>query len=60
VENDVRTEFVDAGIGCCWFAYQDDQEPVSGETEDAALARLAHEKGLELWHEAKDGKGTAV
>jgi hypothetical protein len=49
-ENDVHTEFLDAGIGCCWFAYQDDQEPVAGETEEEALARLAGEKGLELWH----------
>ena len=52
MENDVHTEFVDAGIACCWFAYQGDQEPVSGETEDAAIARLAQENGFELWREA--------
>ena len=51
VENDVRTEFVDAGIGCCWFAYQGDREPVCGETEDAAIARMAQENGLDLWRE---------
>jgi hypothetical protein len=51
-ENDVHTQFLDAGIGCCWFAQQGDQEPVSGETEDEAIKRLAREKGLVLWHEA--------
>ena len=50
-ENDVHTQFVDAGIGCSWFAQQGDQEPVSGETEDEAIARLARETGLELWRE---------
>jgi hypothetical protein len=49
VENDVHTEFLDAGIGCCWFAHQGEQEPVSGDTEDAAIARLARENGLALW-----------
>lgn len=47
-EHDVHTEFVDAGIGCCWFAYQCDDEPVCGETEDAAIARLASKNGLPL------------
>jgi hypothetical protein len=45
-EHDVHTEFLDAGTGCCWFAQQGDQEPVSGETEDEAIARLARENGL--------------
>ncbi len=45
-EHDIRTQFMDAGIGCCWFAQQGDQEPVSGETEDEAIARLAQENGL--------------
>ena len=45
-EHDVTTEFLDAGIGCCWFAQQGDDEPVCGETEDAAIARLARENGL--------------
>jgi hypothetical protein len=45
-EHDVHTEYLDAGIGCCWFAYQGDDEPVCGETEDAAIARLARENGL--------------
>jgi hypothetical protein len=51
-ENDVHTQFLDAGVGCCWFAQQGDQEPVSGETEDEAVARLARENGLELWRDA--------
>jgi len=55
VENDVHTQFLDAGIGCCWFAYQGDKEPVTGETEDAAIERLAQENGLELWREPHDG-----
>jgi hypothetical protein len=50
--NDVYTQFVDAGIGCCWFAQQGDQEPVSGETEYEAIARLARCNGFELWREA--------
>ena len=50
--NDVHTQFFDAGIACCWFAQQGDQEPVSGETEDEAIARLARENGFELWVEA--------
>ena len=52
VENDVHTEFLDAGIGCCWFAHQGDAEPVSGETEDEALTLLARRNGFELWREA--------
>ena len=50
-ENGVETEFLDAGIGCCWFAYRGDKEPVWGETEYEALMRLARENGLELWRE---------
>lgn len=48
-EHDVRTEFLDGGIGCCWFAQQGEQEPSSGETEDEAIEHLARERGLELW-----------
>jgi hypothetical protein len=51
VENDVHTQFLDAGIGCCWFAHQGANEPVTGETEDAAIERLARENGLKLWDE---------
>ena len=47
--NHVHTEFVDAGIGSCWFAEQDDNEAVCGETEDDAIAELARKKGLVLW-----------
>jgi hypothetical protein len=46
--NDVHTRFVDAGIGCCWFAGKGDQEPVSGETEDEAIAQVAGINGLGL------------
>lgn len=45
--NDVHTEFIDAGIGCCWFARIGDEEPVTGSTEDEAIARLARLNGLE-------------
>ena len=45
-KHDVHTQRLDAGIGCCWFAQQGDDEPVCGETEDAAIARLAQENGL--------------
>lgn len=48
-QNDIHTEFLDAGIGCFWFAQQGENEPVSGETEDEALERLARENGLKLW-----------
>ena len=48
-ENDVHTEFLDAGIGCCWFARQGEQEPVAGETESEAIERLARANGLQLW-----------
>lgn len=48
-DHDVHTEFLDAGFGCCWFAQQGEQEPVSGETEYDAIVRLARENGLELW-----------
>lgn len=51
-ENDVHTQFFDAGIGCCWFAQMGDQEPVSGETEEEAIARLARQNGFELWSSA--------
>ena len=49
--HDIHTEFLDAGIGCCWFAQQGDREPVSGNTEDDALARLAGQNGFQ-WREA--------
>ena len=52
-EHDVHTELLDAGIGCCWFAQQGDDEPVCGETEDAAIARLARENGLPWDEQAK-------
>lgn len=58
--NDVHTRFVDVGIGCCWFAEKDDQEPVSGETEDEAIAQLARINGLDLWAERKDSTGLPV
>ena len=51
-EHDVHTEFLDAGIGCCWFAEQGDHGAVIGETEDAAIAQLAKVNGWELWTEA--------
>lgn len=51
-DHDVHTEFLDGGIGCCWFARQGDQEPVIGETEHEAIERLARENGLELWDRA--------
>ena len=50
-KHDIHTQFLDAGIGCCWFAQQGDEEPVCGETEDAAIARLVRENGLR-WREA--------
>jgi hypothetical protein len=50
-EHDIDTEFLDAGIGCCWFARQGDQEPVCGETEEEALERLAQENGFKLWED---------
>jgi hypothetical protein len=50
--HDVRTQFLDAGIGCCWFAQLGDQEPVSGATEEEAITRLAQENGLELWDDS--------
>lgn len=46
-DHDVHTEFLDAGIGCCWYAYQGDDEPVCGETEQAALEKLARQHGVE-------------
>ena len=49
--NNVHTQFLDAGIGSCWFAEQGDQEPVCGDTEDEAIARLARSNGLDLWSE---------
>ena len=55
IDNDVHTEFLDAGIGCCWFAYRGEKESVSGESEDAAIERLARENGLELWRGATSG-----
>lgn len=51
-EHDVHTEFLDAGIGCCWFAEKGDQGAVIGATEDEAIARLARNNGWELWVEA--------
>ena len=50
--NHVRTEFLDAGIGSCWLAEQDETEAAYGETEDEAIAGLARNKGLILWGEA--------
>ena len=50
--NDVHTRFIDAGIGCCWFAQKGEEEPVTGATEDEAIGRLARAKGLELMGEA--------
>ena len=47
-ENDVHTEFLDAGIGCCWYAQQGDEEPVCGETKEAAIEKLARQNGLEF------------
>jgi hypothetical protein len=47
-EHDVHLEFVDGGIGCCWFAYERDEEPVCGETEEAALEKLARANGAEI------------
>ena len=46
--NDVHTEFLDAGIGCRWFAQKGDGETVTGDTEDEAIALLARVIGLEL------------
>lgn len=54
IENDVETEFLDGGIGCCWFAFRGDKVS-SGETENDALERLARETGLELWRDPKSG-----
>lgn len=51
-KNDIHTQFLDAGIGCCWFAQQGDEEPVSGETEEEAIVRLARANGIELWRQA--------
>ena len=53
--NNIHTEFFDAGIGCCWFARQGDEEPVTGATEDEAIARLARVNGLELMREIFSG-----
>jgi hypothetical protein len=50
-DHDVYTEYLDAGIGGCWFAYRGAHEPVRGETEADALARLDREHGLELCRE---------
>ena len=46
-DHNVETYFLDAGIGCCWFAQYADDEPVCGETEQAALDRLARDYGFE-------------
>lgn len=48
-QNHVYTEWIDAGIGCCWFAYHGDEEPVCGETEHEAISRVAEQNGLTLW-----------
>jgi hypothetical protein len=58
--NDVHTQFLDAGIGCCWFAVKGDQEPVSGETEDEAIARVARINGLDLWDARMNPTARAV
>lgn len=49
-DHNVHTQFFDAGVGCCWFAQLGDDEPVCGETEDAAIARLAQDCGVS-WHD---------
>ena len=51
--HDVHTEFVDMGIGCCWFARRGEGESVTGETEEEAIARLADHAGLELLFTAR-------
>src|SRR5688572_22328969 len=53
--NDIHTEFFDAGIGCCWFARQGDEEPVTGATEADAIARLACVNALEFMREIFSG-----
>ena len=53
--NDVHTEFLDAGIGCGWFARKGDEEPVTGATEHEAIARLARKNGWDLWVEDQAG-----
>jgi hypothetical protein len=53
--NDVRTHFFDAGIGCCWFAQKGDEEPVTGPSEDEAIALLARVNGIEF-----DGAGMST
>ncbi len=58
-ENDVHTELMDGGIGCCWFARQGDDEPVCGETEYDAIARLVQEKGMELGRDDRREKEIA-
>jgi hypothetical protein len=45
-EHDVHTQFLDGGIGGCWSAQHGDDEPVFGETEEVAIARLMRESGL--------------
>jgi hypothetical protein len=50
-QHDVHTEFLDAGIGCCWLAEKGDHGAVMGETEDSAIAQLAKVNGWELWTE---------
>lgn len=50
--HDVHTEFLDAGIGCGWFAENGNEGAVIGATEEEALTRLAQRNGWELWAEA--------
>lgn len=46
-QHDVRTELLDLGVGCCWFAQQgEDEEPVCGQSEEEAIGRLAREKRI--------------
>jgi len=44
---DIRTEMLDGGVGCCWFAQQgEDGLSVCGQTEEEAIGRLARENGI--------------
>jgi hypothetical protein len=50
--HDVHTLFLDAGFGCCWFAQKGDEEPVTGDTEEEAIARLVRGDARALSHES--------
>lgn len=49
--NDIHVRLFDLGFASAWFAQQGDQEPVSGETEAEACAKLARELGIRGWDE---------